>query len=163
MQYLKYIIIYFLLLFAEKNLLKFISIKGIVPDLILIFVIIISLQENKSKSTVIGFIAGLIQDIFSTYFFGLSALTKSIVGFWGVLFQQPKKKYSLSSYSIAVAILVLVHETIFGVIFNLGTHTGFFRLMFQFILPRTVYTLLFAVITYLIFKPVLWKSERIMD
>lgn len=163
MQYLKYIIIYFLLLFAEKNLLNFISIKGIVPDLILIFVIIISLQENRSKSTVIGFIAGLVQDIFSTYFFGLSALTKSIVGFWGVFFQQPKKKYSLSSYLITVAMLVLVHETIFGIIFNLGTHTGFFSLMFQFILPRTVYTLLFAVITYLIFKPVLWKSERIMD
>lgn len=163
MQYLKYIIIYFLLLFAEKNLVNFISIKGIVPDLILIFIIIISLQENRSKSTVIGFIAGLVQDIFSTYFFGLSALTKSIVGFWGVFFQQPKKKYSLSSYLITVAILVLVHETIFGIIFNLGTHTGFFSLMFQFILPRTVYTLLFAVITYLIFKPVLWKSERIMD
>jgi len=163
MQYLKYIIIYFILLFAEKNLLSFISIKGIVPDIILIFVIIISLQENKAKSTVIGFIAGLIQDIFSTYFFGLSALTKSIVGFWGGIFQQPKKKYSLSSYSIAVAIMVLVHEIIFGIIYNLGTHTGFFRLMVQFIIPRTVYTLLFAVITFLLFKPILWKTERIME
>lgn len=163
MQYLKYIIIYFILLFAEKNLLSFISIKGIVPDIILIFVIIISLQENKAKSTVIGFIAGLIQDIFSTYFFGLSALTKSIVGFWGGIFQQPKKKYSLSSYSIAVAIMVLVHEIIFGIIYNLGTHTGFFRLMVQFIIPRTVYTLLFAIITFLLFKPILWKTERIME
>jgi len=163
MQYLKYIIIYFLLLFAEKNLLNFISINGIVPDLILIFVIIISLQENKAKSTVIGFIAGLVQDIFSIYFFGLAALTKSIIGFWGGLFQQPAKKYNLSSYSMAVALLVLAHDTIFGIIYNLGTHSGFFRLMFQFIFPRTIYTLLFAVITYLLFKPVLWKSERIID
>ena len=163
MQYLKYIIIYFLLLFAEKNLLHFISIKGVVPDLILIFVIIISLQENKSKSTIFGFIAGLIQDIFSTNFYGLFALTKSIVGFWGVFFQQPKKKYNLSSYAITVAILVLVHDIIFGIIYNLGTHTGFFRLMFQFILPGTIYTLIFAVITYLIIKPVLWKSDRILE
>ena len=163
MQYLKYIIVYFLLLFAEKNLLNFISIKGIVPDVILIFVIIISLEENKSKSTIIGFFAGLIQDIFTTYFFGLSALTKSIVGFWGVFFQQPKKKYNLSSYTIAVVVLVLVHDIIFGIIFNLGARSGFFRLMFQFILPRSLYTLLFAVIVFLIFKPVLWKSERILQ
>ena len=163
MQYLKYIIVYFLLLFAEKNLLPFISIGGIVPDLILIFVIIISFQENKSKSTIIGFVAGLIQDIFTTYFFGLSALTKSIVGFWGVFFQQPQKKYNLSSYLIAFTILVLIHDTIFGIIYNLGTHSGFFRLMFRLILPRTLYTLLFAVIAYLIFKPGLWKSERILQ
>lgn len=163
MQYLKYIIVYFLLLFAEKNLLHFIAIKGIVPDLILIFVIIISLRENKSKATSIGFVAGLIQDIFSTYFFGLSALTKTIVGFWGVFFQQPKKKYMLSSYTIAVVILVLIHDIIFGIIYNLGTHSGFFRLMFQFVLPRALYTLLFAVITYLSFKPILWKSERILQ
>jgi len=163
MKYLKYIIVYFLLLFAEKNLLHFISIRSITPDLILIFVIIISLQENKSKSTIIGFFAGLIQDIFATYFFGLSALTKSIVGFWGVFFQQPKKKYNLSFYTTTFAVLVLVHDIIFGIIYNLGTHSGFFRLMLQFILPRTLYTVLIAVIVYLIFKPVLWKSERILQ
>lgn len=163
MQYLKYVMVYFLLLFAEKNLLPFISINGVVPDLIFILIIIISLQENKSKSTLIGFFAGLGQDIFSTHFFGLAALTKSIAGFWGVFFQQPKRKYTLSSYTLTVAILALVHDIIFGIIYNLGTHFGFGRLMFQFILPGTLYTLLFAVIAYLIFKPVLWKTERILD
>lgn len=162
MLYLKYIIIYFLLLFAEKNLLHFISIRNIVPDIILIFVINISLQENKAKSTIIGFLSGLVQDIFATHFFGLAALTKSIIGFWGVFFQQPKKRYNLSSYTITVAILVLIHDIIFGIIYNFGTHFGFFRLMIQFIVPKTLYTLLFAVITYLLFKPVLLKSEKIL-
>jgi rod shape-determining protein MreD len=161
MQLVKYIIIYFLLLFVEKNLIHLISIKGITPDLILIFIIIISLRENKNRSTVIGFLAGLIQDVFTTGFWGLSALTKSIVGFWGAFFQQPKKRYNLSSYVIAVSILVLVHETIFGFIYNIGTHLGFFQLVFQFMLPRAFYTSLFAVIIYLIFKPMLWKSESI--
>ncbi len=163
MEYLKYTVVYFLLLFAEKNLLKFISIRNIVPDLILIFVVIISLKENKIKSTTVGFFAGLIQDIFATYFLGLSALTKTIVGFWGVFFQHPKKKYNLSYYTIAFAILILIHDIIYTIIYNLGTHSGFFRLMFQFILPRALYTLLFAVIAYFIFKPVLWKSERILQ
>jgi len=163
MQLVKYIIIYFLLLFIEKNLLHLISIKNITPDLILIFVIIVSLRENKNKATVIGFLAGLIQDVIATGFWGLSALTKSIVGFWGGFFQQPPKRYNLSFYLVAVSILVLVHEIIFGFIYNLGTHSGFFRLLLQFIIPRALYTLVFAIIIYLIFKPVLWKSERMFE
>lgn len=163
MQIVKYIIIYLLLLFIEKNLIHLISIKDITPDLILIFVIIISLKENKSKSTVIGFFSGLFQDIFGTGFFGLSALTKSIIGFWGCYFQQPKKKYTLSFYTVTISILVLVHEIIFGFIYNLGTHLGFFHLMFHKMFPRTLYTLLFSVIVYLIFKPILWKSESILE
>ena len=160
MQLVKYVIIYFLLLFVEKNLLQLISIKNVTPDLILIFVIIISLRENRSKSTLVGFFSGLFQDVFTTYFFGLSALAKSIVGFWGVFFQRPQKKYNLSSYAIAVSILVFVHEIIFGIIYNLGTHFGFFKFLFQFVFPRTLYTVLFALIVYFIFKPMLWKSEE---
>ncbi|UCE04713.1 MAG: rod shape-determining protein MreD [bacterium] len=163
MQLVKYIIIYFLLLFVEKNLLHLISIKEVTPDLILIFVIIISLGEKKSKATIIGFFAGLIQDVFTTGFFGLSALTKTIVGFWGTFFQQPKKRYNLSTYAIAVSILVIVHEIIFRFIYNLGTHIGFFQLVVQIMFPRALYTLLFALIIYLIFKPMFWKSEHILE
>lgn len=160
MQLVKYIIIYFLLLFTEKNLIQLISIKNVTPDLILIFVIIISLRETRSKSTLIGFFSGLIQDIFITQFFGLSALAKSVVGFWGVFFQRPKKKYNLSSFAIAASTMVFVHEIIFGIIYNLGTHFGFFRFLFKFVLPRTLYTVLFALIIYFIFRPMLWKSEE---
>jgi len=163
MQLIKYFLVYILLLFIEKNLLHLISIKDVTPDLILIFVIIISLRENKSKATVIGFIAGLIQDVFATGFFGLSTLTKTIVGFWGAFFQQPKKRYNLSAYASVVSILVIVHEIIFGFIYNLGIHLGFFRLMFQFMLPRALYTLLSALIIYLIFKSMLWKTESILE
>jgi len=163
MQFIKYCIIYFLLLFIEKNLLHLISIKNVTPDLVLIFIIIISLRESKNKSTAIGFFAGLIQDVFTTGFWGLSALTKSIVGFWGCFFRQPKKQYSLSYYAVIVSILVLIHEIIFGVIYNLGTHVGFFRLLFEFMLPRAIYTAVIAIIIYMIFKQMLWKSERILE
>jgi len=163
MQIVKYIIIYFLLLFIETNLLHLVSINNVTPDLILVFVIIISLQENRSKATLIGFVAGLIQDIFSTHFFGLSALTKSIVGFWGVQFQQSKRNYNLSYYLLVVAILTLLQEFIFGFIYNFGTQLGFFRLCWQYALPKALYTLFMAVIAYLIFRPMLWRSERLLE
>lgn len=160
---IKYTIIYFLLLFVEKNLLHLISIKNVTPDLILIFVIIVSLREKRSKSTIIGFFSGIIQDAFVTHFYGLSALSKSTVGFWGAFFQQPKKKYNLSSFAVSVTILVFVHEIIFGFVYNLGVHFGFFRLVLYFIIPRMLYTLVFALISYLIFKPMFWKSEELFE
>ena len=163
MQLIKYIIIYFLLLFVEKNLLHLISIKNVTPDLILIFVIIVSLREKRSKATLIGFFSGIIQDAFVTHFFGLSALSKSTVGFWGAFFRRPKKKYNLSSFSVAVVTLVFIHEMIFGFVYNLGTHFGFFRLLLYFIIPRMLYTFIFALISYLIFKPMFWKSEELFE
>jgi len=163
MQLVKYIIIFCILLFVEKNLLHLISIKNVTPDLILIFVIIISLRENRSRATLFGFLGGLVQDAFVTHFFGLSALTKSIVGFWGAFFQRSPKKYNLSSFAVAVATLVVVHEIIFGFIYNLGVHFGFFRLLLSFIIPRTLYTFMFALISYFIFKPMLWKSEEFFE
>lgn len=163
MQLIKYSVIYLLLLFIENNLLHLISIKNVTPDLILIFVIIISLRESKNKATAIGFLAGLIQDVFTTGFWGLSALTKSIVGFWGVFFQQPKKRYNLSYFAVVVSVLVVIHEIIFGLIYNLGTRIGFFQLLLEYMFPRAIYTGIIALITYMIFKPMLWKSERILE
>lgn len=163
MQFVKYIVIYFLLLFIEKNFLYLIAINDVTPDLVLIFVIIISLGENKNTATLIGFLAGLIQDVFIIGFWGLSALTKSVVGFWGGFFQQSTKKYNLSYYLVVVSILVFVHELIFGFIYNFGSRLGFFQVLMQFIIPRTLYTGVFAVIVYMIFKPMLWKSGRILD
>jgi rod shape-determining protein MreD len=160
MQIIKYIIVYFILLFVEKNLLHLISIKNVTPDIILIFVIIVSLRENRNQSALIGFVAGLVQDAVTTGFFGLFALTKTIVGFWGNFFQQPKKKYNLTSYITAVSILVFIHEIIFGFIYNLSTHLGFFKLLIQFMIPRALYTSIFAVIVYFVFKPMILKSEK---
>jgi len=163
MQWIKYILIYILLLFIEKNLLQLISIKDVTPDLILIFVIIISLKEKRSSATLIGFGAGLFQDLFTAGFFGLSAMTKSIIGFWGTFFQQSRKKYNLTYFTVAVFVLVFIHEIIYRSIYNLGSHISLFRLIFHYIIPRTLYTLSFGIIIYLIYKPMFWKSESITD
>ena len=163
MLFVKYIIIYVLLLFIEKNLVHLIAIKHITPDLILIFVIIISLREDRGKSTVIGFFAGLFQDVFTTGFFGLSAMTKSMVGFLGFVFQQPKKKYNLTYYIIIFAILVFIHEIIYQFIYSLGGHISFFRLLFYYIIPKAIYTVIVAIMVYFIFKPILWKLDDITD
>lgn len=163
MRFIKYIIIYITLLLVEKNFLNLISIKDVTPDIILIFIIIISLREERVRSTFMGFFGGLIQDAFTTAFFGLSALTKSIVGFWGNFFQQPKKKYTMAYFMLICLVLVSVHEFIYQVILKMGTNLNFFALIFFYIIPKIAYTLAFAAIAYLVFRPVIWRPGSYSD
>jgi rod shape-determining protein MreD len=163
MRFIKYIIIYVTLLLVEKNFLNLISIKDVTPDFILIFIIIISLREERVRSTFMGFFAGLIQDAFTTAFFGLSALTKSIVGFWGNFFQQPKKKYTMAYFMLICLVLVSGHEFIYQVILKMGTNINFFTLIFFYIIPKILYTLAFAAIAYLIFRPLIWRPGSYSD
>lgn len=163
MQLIKYIIIYFILLFTEKNLLHLISIRYITPDLILVFIIILSLRESRMQMIIFAFFAGLIQDSFTTGFFGLSALTKSTIAFLGIYFQQPKNKYNLSYYILTFVVLVSIHEVVYQFIYNLGSHLGFFNLVFYYMIPRTIYTIVFAVLAYLLFKSILWKSDYTLE
>lgn len=160
MQLIKYIVIFVILLIVETNFVQLIAIKDVTPDLILIFVIIVSLREHRNRAGAIGFFAGLIQDAMTTHFFGLSALAKTIVGFWGSFFQRPNKKYNLISYLIAVVSLVLIHEVIFGFIYKLSLHLGFFKGLIRFIIPRALYTSFFALMVYLLFSERLWKTEE---
>ena len=159
MSIIKYSITFFVVLFIEKTLLHLVSIRQITPDLVLILIIIISLREDRSKSTGIGFVAGLIQDTFTTGFLGLSALAKSIIGFLGVFFQQPKRKYNLSYFISVSFVLTIIHEFFYELIYNLGSHLGFFKLLFYYMIPRTLYTVVVSVIVYFLFKPLLWKTE----
>lgn len=163
MRFVKYIIVYVILLLIEKNFLSLIAIGDVTPDIILIFIIIISLREERVPSTVIGFVAGLIQDAFTTAFFGLSALTKSIVGFWGNFFQQPKKKYTIVYYLMICLVLISAHEFIYQVIQKLGTNIPFLALIVFHIIPRIIYTLVFAAIAYFVFRSAIWRSSNASD
>ncbi|MDZ7262983.1 MAG: rod shape-determining protein MreD [candidate division KSB1 bacterium] len=163
MQFVKYIFIFLVALFIEKNLISFIAINDITPDLILIFVIIFSLRENRPESTIVGFAAGLVQDAFTTTFFGLSALTKTIVGFWGCFFHQPRRQYTLVYYMGTSLLLVLTHDLIYQIIYRLGGQVTLLKLLFYHALPRSVYTLFAAAVIYLIFGNWLWKYKRTAD
>ena len=159
--HIKYLIIYLILLFVETKLLFLISIKNVTPDLILIFVLAVSFKKKKSSSSIIGFFAGFGQDIFSTKFLGLSALTKTITGFLGVFFQQQKRKYKFFYYLVIAFFLILLHESLYQIIYSLGSGIKIFSLFIKAIVPRVLYTEAAAILYYFIFNPSLDKKKSI--
>ncbi len=156
---IKYIILFFIIIFFETNVIHLFAVLNTTPDLVLIFVLIISLKEPRSTAIIFAFFAGLVQDAFITQFFGLSALSKLIVVLLGTFFQQAKKKYDLVHFTSTFAFLIFTHEFIYQMVYSLGNHLGFFRLLFYYIFPKTLYTLVVSVMVYLMFHQYLWKSK----
>ena len=65
---------------VQTSVLRFFTIGGIKPDLVLVIVVYLGLMKGADVGCGSGFLFGLIEDAYSLYF-GANALTKTIVGF----------------------------------------------------------------------------------
>jgi rod shape-determining protein MreD len=67
----------------QLTLAEYISIKGVKPDLILITILFFSLIKGPIEGESLGFLGGLLEDIFSHGALGINALSKTAIGFFG--------------------------------------------------------------------------------
>jgi rod shape-determining protein MreD len=73
------------LLLAQLNL-GFIAVENVVPDLLVIFVVYVSLVEGQFAGIIAGFVIGLSYDWISSDIVGTNALSKLIAGFVAGMF-----------------------------------------------------------------------------
>ncbi len=132
-----------LLIILQTTLVQYLSLEGVTPDLLVILVVYIALQEGQLRGTLWGFGIGLLLDILSVNFLGLSALSKTICGFLGGYFHNENKtQIILGSYRFLVIILAsaFVHNIVYYMIFTRGTDIGLLRAVLQFGITSTLYT-----------------------
>lgn len=151
MHYARYALILIVLLIVQKTLIPFISLAGVTPDVLLIFVVVIALREGQIPGTVLGFIIGLVVDIVSGDFLGLGALTKTIAGFTaGYFYNEMNPLQPLGAYTlfIVVAVAAIVHNIIHFTLLFQGIPVSFFEVVFKFIIGSTVYTVGISLILF---------------
>lgn len=69
-------------LVLQLVLSEFLSVDGVRPDFLLIFLIYVSISEGSLAGVIFGFVLGLLEDLLSAgSFLGLAPLTKCITGF----------------------------------------------------------------------------------
>jgi len=140
-----YILGSILLLLLSTTLLKFLSISEIAPDVLLIWIVYIAIREGHVAGMTAGFFLGLAVDLLSgpDGMTGLSALTKTIAGFLaGYFYNENKTLQTLGGYQfiVAIAVVSLVHNIIYFVIFLQGTDMSWWRMILAYGLPTTLYT-----------------------
>jgi rod shape-determining protein MreD len=119
----------------QAGVLNAITIFGVTPDIILIFILYIALFQGR-RGMWYGFCMGFFVDIYSSSVVGVNALLNTVIG------------YALGSYSdyvykagILSRLIILFGGSLFHDLVILATQKSLsFYSLFHFILPRSVYT-----------------------
>jgi rod shape-determining protein MreD len=154
-QYIRYSIATLFLLILQTTIIPFASIANIVPDILIVWIVYVAIKLGQIPATVAGFVIGIAVDLIGGHFVGLSALSKTVAGFFaGYFYNENKIDYTIGNYQflIIVGLSSFFHNIIYFVIFVQGSEIGFWTAIFRFGLFSTIYTVAFAVFPMLIFS-----------
>ena len=80
MQYFFLFLAIIISLVLQSTYLEGLKVMGMKPDLVMLLVIFYSISHGARKGALIGFLAGLVQDLFAAKFLGLHAIMKLVIG-----------------------------------------------------------------------------------
>ena len=133
----------------QTTVFQYIEILGVKPDTALILVVSYSILRGDVEGALLGFFAGLLQDIYFDPFIGRHALMGLLTGY---LCGKPFKNFFRENFLLPlslVALSSLLYEFIIYVVdFLLLVKLGLPFLFKKIILPGSVYTIIFAVPIY---------------
>jgi rod shape-determining protein MreD len=137
------------LLLLQTTFLPFATLGGYVPDLFILYLVAIALRRGQIEATIIGFIIGLLQDIITTQFFGLAALSKTIAGFVaGYFFNENTAEQTLGSYRYVLLVVLcsVVHNLVYFGIYFQGISGSVFISTIEHTMGTTLYTCIIGVL-----------------
>ncbi len=158
LRYAVYVGVALLLSIADFLLIPLIEIQGIVPDIIVILVVWIAIQEGQLIGILSGFMCGLLVD-FMTYegVLGVNALVNTLAGFTaGYFYKENRTTLILQSYRFILILFlaVIVHNAVFSFLYIRTTEATISEFFTKYVLVKSVYTVVFGTI------PVLFRSLR---
>lgn len=149
-EYIKYGVSIVILILIQKTLVWLLAITDyhITPDLVLIGIVFLGIKYGKIPGSVGGFAAGLILDLFSFSFIGLSALSKATAGFVAGFFENENKfgKYTQTYIFILIILLSSIFNNfLYFLLYYQGTALNFSSIFGRYIIPTAVYTSLVSI------------------
>lgn len=132
-------------LILQSTLLPRLSFYGIHGDLLLIVVILSSLLMGRHHGAVVGFAAGLLQDLSSGTFFGLNTFSKMILGYvFGLVEEQIFKEHVFLPV-MSMAIATVANAFITSIIMMLlGYRFDLFGTVISMVTPLIIYNVILA-------------------
>jgi rod shape-determining protein MreD len=153
--YIRYTFYIIGILLFQTMFLPFIGVGGYFPDLYILLIVYLALRRGQIEVTVTGFCIGLLQDIVTTKFFGLAALSKTVCAFVvGYFFNENTTEQTLGTYRyvLLTALCSLVHNVLYFFIFFQGSEGSIFALTLEMTFGTTLYTVVVAVLPMFFFS-----------
>lgn len=96
------------LVILQVTFIPFLALHGVVPDLLVILVVVFAIKRGQVEGMVGGFIVGIVEDLVTTHFFGLGALSKTVAGFvTGYFTNENKTAITLGTYRFLLILLTM--------------------------------------------------------
>lgn len=155
--YVIMIIVGFLL---ESMFFPNISFASIIPNILLILTASIGFMRGKKEGLLIGFISGLLLDIFSVNYLGVYALLYMLVGYCNGFF---KRLFYDDDIKLPIG-LIAVSDLAYGILnyiflFMLRGDFNFWFYLNHVILPEVVYTVVATLVIYQVILRINQKLE----
>jgi rod shape-determining protein MreD len=144
---LQTVVIGLVVLLAQVSLAPLLEVAGFQPDLLLIFVLVITARSGGVAGLIAGFLVGLSQDFLIIGFPGVLALIKSNIAFWsGRWLQGRDATLGVWGWTLFVFFCTLIQNSIEAIFIYHGSEIGFLTLAWRFVLPSSAYTALIALL-----------------
>ncbi|MEN6326857.1 MAG: rod shape-determining protein MreD [Syntrophomonas sp.] len=149
MRYLMLVVLPVLSIFLQSTLFSSYSIKGNIPDVVLIFVVFFALLNNANRSAGYGFLCGLLEDLYMGRFIGINALSKALTAYAIGRLQGNVFKENILVGVIAVLIGTIINSLLLLVIsWSVSDIYNVDFGLFISIILQCVYNLIIAVPAY---------------
>jgi len=133
----------------QSALFPHIAILGVTPDTALVLIVSYAILRGDIEGALFGMFTGFVQDITSGFFVGLFALLGFLTGY---VCGKPFKDFFKDNYFLPFAIIIfasIVYQFVLYVtsVMFLG-QLDFWHYLRTIILPKTIYTVSFAIPLY---------------
>ncbi|UCG53077.1 MAG: rod shape-determining protein MreD [Candidatus Latescibacterota bacterium] len=148
MKRIEFLVVLIVFFFLQAVLAGRMSIGSISPDFPLLIVVYFAVHKNSFQGAILGFVVGLLQDLFNPSFLGLNAFTKTLTGYGlglaGSKTERDNWLFLLALFGVAA----MAHDFVYLLIFT-GLHPGKFFVMWVTVsIPSAVYTAVVGVVVH---------------
>lgn len=81
MRYVVLALLPFIAIFLQSTFFAAYTIKGVVPDLVLVFIVFYALLNGAEKGGLYGLVCGLLEDLYAGRFIGMNSLSKGAAAY----------------------------------------------------------------------------------
>lgn len=147
---------------GQSSLLPLIAFRGVSADLLLLMVVSVAFLYGAKVGTLVGFIAGLLQDLATGTFFGVDIFAKMGIGYGCGYFSRRifKEQMMLPLMAVVAAtgfqyVIWLIFSWLLGYSVNLWEHWR------HLLLPMLVHNVVFALPVHMgVSKLSAWMQEK---
>lgn len=145
----------------QSTIFSALTIAGIVPNILMIITSAFGLMRGKREGMFVGFVAGLIVDIFFMNILGFFALVYMTIGYLNGFFRSIFYPEDIKLPMILIGSSELLYCFICYIFLYLlrgRMHLGYYFI--HIMIPDIVYTVL---ITFILYKGILFINERLEE